>query len=87
MPHAGEQGVPVCVKVHVTPLLTGSLVTVAVNGWVPLVVTVGFVGEMLTLMGGAVVTVIVAEADLVGSATEVAVMVTVAGVGTLAGAV
>ncbi len=87
MPHTGEQGVPLCVKVHVTPLLAGSLVTVAVNCWVPLIATVGFVGEMLTLMGGATVTVIVAEADMVGSATEVAVSVTAAGVGTLAGAV
>jgi hypothetical protein len=38
-------------------------------------------------MTGDVVTVIVAEADFVPSATEVAVTVTVAGVGTAAGAV
>ncbi len=74
MPQPGEQAVPLCVKVHVTPLLAGSFVTVAVNCWVALTVTVGFVGEMLTLMAG---TVIVVEADLLGSATEVAVMVTV----------
>jgi len=49
--------------------------------------TPGFVGKMLTLIGSGTVTVIVAEADLVGSATEVAVTVTVAGVGTVAGAV
>ena len=87
MPHVGEQAVPLCVKVHVTPPLAGSFVTVAVNCLVLLVVTVGFVGEMLTLIGGATVTVIVAEADLVASATEVAVSVTVGLAGTLAGAV
>ncbi len=52
-----------------------------------LVVTVGFVGEMLTLIGSATVTVIVARADFVGSATEVAVSVTVGLAGTVPGAV
>jgi hypothetical protein len=63
------------------------LVTVALNPWVALMVTVGFVGEMLTLMGGASVTVIVAEANFVASASEVAVSVTVGVDGTVAGAV
>ncbi len=87
VPHVGEQAVPLCVKVHATPPLAGSFATVAVNCWVLLVVTVGFVGEMLTPIGGATVTVIVAEFDLVASATEVAVSVTVGLAGTLAGAV
>lgn len=42
---------------------------------------------MPTLIGGGTVTVIVPEEDFVGSAAEVAVIVTVAGLGTLAGAV
>jgi len=86
VPHAGEQGVPLCVKVQVTPLLLGSFVTVGVNCCVALTFTVGFVGEMLTLIGGAAVIVIVADANLVVS-TGVAVRVTVGVPGTVAGAV
>jgi hypothetical protein len=44
------------------------------------------VGLMETAMGGAAVTVMIAGADFEPSATEVAVSVTVGGVGTLAGA-
>jgi hypothetical protein len=51
-PHPGEQAVPFCVSVQLTPLLLESLLTVAVKFfdcpwsivWAPL-------GEMLTLMG------------------------------------
>ena len=86
-PHAGEQATPLCVKIQVTPRVLGSLLTVALNCCVAPISTVGFVGEMLTLIGGATVTVMVAEADFVGSAVEVAVIVTVAGLGTLSGAV
>ena len=86
-PHATVQATPLWVKVHVTPMAAGSFETVAVNCLVPLTVTVGLVGEMLTLIGGATVTVIVAEANLVASATEVAVSVTVGVDGTVAGAV
>jgi len=69
---------------QVTPLLCASLVTVAVKfcGW--LVCTLATVGATLTATGG--VTVIVAAELLVLSATEVAVSVTVAGLGTVEGA-
>jgi hypothetical protein len=68
--------------------LAGSLVTVAVNACDPLVCTVAVVGESVTVIPAAkAVMVIVAEADFVASLTEVAVSVTVAGVGTAAGAV
>lgn len=86
-PQAGEQAAPLWVKVHATPEAVGSFVTVALKLCVALTFTVGLAGEIVTVMGGAAVTVIVARADLVGSAAEVAVIVTVAGVGTVAGAV
>jgi hypothetical protein len=54
---------------------------------VPLATTFAVVGETVTPTTGAAVTVIVELALLVGSVTEVAVSVTVAGLGTLAGAV
>jgi hypothetical protein len=57
---------------------------VAVNVCVNPTATVAVAGETLTAMA---VRVIVADAFLVGSATEVAVNVTVAGVGAVAGAV
>jgi hypothetical protein len=78
---------PAPVTVYVTPLLPVSFVNVAVNVCVPLTVTLAVVGATETVIGGAAVIVTVAEADLVGSATEVAVTVRVAGVGTVAGAV
>ena len=71
-------------RAQVTPLFCASLVTVAVKfcGW--LVCTLAEVGPTLTATGA--VTVMVAAELLVLSATEVAVSVTVAGVGTAAGA-
>jgi hypothetical protein len=60
-------------------------VTVAVNCCCPPVTTCTADGETLTATGGMIVT--VALADLVPSATEVAVTVTLAGLGTVPGAV
>ena len=69
---------------QVTPLLWASFVTVAVKfcGW--LVCTLAIVGATLTATGG--VTVIVATEVLELSATELAISVTVAGLGTVEGA-
>jgi hypothetical protein len=73
---------------QVTPLFCASFWTVAVKLWLPLVGTLADKGDTLTAMApGAAVTVIVVSADFVLSVTEVAVSVTVAGDGTLAGAV
>jgi len=74
VPHVGEQAVPLCVNVHVTPLFAGSFVTVAVKFCVALTTTLAEFGETETVMAG---TVMLVEADLVGSATALAVMVTV----------
>jgi uncharacterized spore protein YtfJ len=61
------------------------LATVAVNcRWLP-VTTVAVVGEIVTATGATIVT--EATADFVGSATEVALTDTCAGLGTAAGAV
>ena len=60
-------------------------VTVAVNLWRPPVATFAEAGETETATGSTTVTVV--EADLLVSATEVAVTVTVGGIGTEAGAV
>jgi hypothetical protein len=49
--------------------------------------TLAVAGDTVTTMAGAAATVIMAAADFVPSATEVAVRVTVAGLGTLDGAV
>ena len=71
-----------------TPLFAGSLVTVAATFAVLLTVRLpGGAIEKATAIGAPAVTLIVAEADLVASAVEVAVMVTVPPAGTLAGAV
>jgi len=79
---------PVPERVQVTPLFCESLVTVAVKGCVaPPTCTFAEVGATETPMMGAAVTVMVAAANLLPLATEVAVKVTVAGVGTVAGAV
>lgn len=86
VPHAGEHAVLPCVSVHVTAVLE-VFVTVAVNCCVPFTVTEGVGGATETEIGGAAVTVIVAEAALVESVTEVAVIVTVGLAGTVAGAV
>ena len=85
VPQPGEQDVPLCVSVQLTPLLPASFVTVAVNCCVPVTGTLAVAGETETAMGGVMV--IVAAADFVVSATETAVTVTCAGVGTADGAV
>ena len=77
---------PLPVSVHVTPLLAESLLTVAVKFCVEPVETLAVEGDTDTLIA-APATVIVAEEDLVASDTEVAVSVTVAGEGAVAGAV
>lgn len=62
-------------------------VTVAANDWVARVRSVAAVGFTLTDTTGVAEIVTTAEADLVASATLVAFTETVAGEGTLAGAV
>jgi len=75
-------------SVQFTPLFCGSLVTVAVNALVPMpACTLVGVGATITVIAGGAVTVMVAALDFVAPVTEVAVSVTVAGLGTLAGAV
>lgn len=83
MPHVAPLQ-PAPLKVQLTPLFCASFVTVAVKPCVRLTVTLADVGATETAIAGAIV--IVAEALLVVSATEVAFNVTVAGDGTEAGA-
>jgi hypothetical protein len=79
---------PAPLSVQVTPWFLASFATVAVNSRLLFVITLPpAAGVRVTLTLGAAVTVIVAVADLFPSATEVAVNVTLAGLGTLAGAV
>jgi len=79
---------PIPVTAQVTPLLAESPVTVAVKACVPLTVTLAADSERVTATGGGVaVNVIVVLADLVVSAIDAALSVTVAGAGTAAGAV
>jgi len=85
VPHPGEHGVPLCVSVQLTPLLLGSFVTVAVNCCVPVTPTLAVAGETDT--PAAAVTVTVAVADLVVSATDVATTVTFGFAGIVDGAV
>jgi hypothetical protein len=80
VPHA-EPLQPVPVTVHVT-LVVG--LTWEVNCWVPLKATVVALGKSVTEMW---TTFTVADADLLESAADVAVTVTVAGFGGAAGAV
>ena len=75
---------PVPARLHETEVFDVPA-TVAVNCCWPPMSTCAVTGETLTEIGGSIVT--VAEADLVGSATEVAVTVTSAGLGTAEGAV
>ena len=71
-----------------TPLLWGSFVSVALNTLVPIpACTLAVVGETVTMIADAVVKVIVAVLDFVPSRLDVAVSVTVAGLGRVAGAV
>ncbi|HLK05299.1 MAG TPA: hypothetical protein VKT53_12735 [Candidatus Acidoferrum sp.] len=74
---------PVPESDHVTPLLCASFVTVAVKLCVLLTFTLAVVGATVTPTGA--VTVIPAGELFVGSAIDVAVSVTNAGLGTLAG--
>ena len=83
MPHAlPEQPLPATLQVTA---VFEVLITVAVNCCVFPATTSAVVGEILTITGGRTVT--MADADLVESATEVAVTVTCAGLGTVPGAV
>jgi hypothetical protein len=86
VPHAAPEQ-PAPLNVHVTPLVCVSFVTVAVTLCVFPLCTDALVGFTDTPTGGGVVTVIVAAAVLLVSVTDLAVSVTVAGDGTLAGAV
>jgi hypothetical protein len=73
---------------QLTPLFCESFATVAVRLSVPPAATLAVVSESVTAMaGGAAVTVIDIAEVFVPSVTEVAVNVTLAGLGTLAGAV
>ena len=76
---------PVPLSVHVTPWFCPSFETVAVKLCVSPTFTVAVNGDTTTEIAGA--TVIVEEKLRVPSATEVALIVTVAGDGTAAGAV
>jgi hypothetical protein len=84
VPHVGAHATPPCVKVQVTPLLLTSFETVGVNCCVAVTTTLAEVGETETVIPTIVA---VAVPDLVKSDTEVAVIVTVALAGTVAGAV
>lgn len=77
---------PVPVKPQVTAVFE-TPDTLAVKSCVPTVGTDALVGLMLNKMAAATTMVMLAEADLVESAALVAVTVTAAGVGTLAGEV
>jgi hypothetical protein len=79
---APEQPAPL--RLHVTVAFEVP-VTVDVNCCVFPVITCAVAGEVVTATGGRTVT--VDDADLVESATEVAVTVTCAGLGTVPGAV
>src|SRR5882672_7710979 len=71
---------------HVTVVFV-AFVTVAVNCCIRPVTTVAVFGETVTVTAGGADTVTATEADLVVSATEIAVTVTEAGLGTALGAV
>jgi len=79
---------PAPVTVQVTPLPAVSPVTVAVKACVPFTTTLAVGRDSVTpTVGAAAVNVIVMLADFVASATAVAVSMTVAGLGTVPGAV
>jgi hypothetical protein len=62
------------------------LLTVAEKAWLAPTATVAFGGATATVIAGGAVIVSVDDAERAGSATELAVTVTVAGDGTVAGA-
>jgi hypothetical protein len=72
---------------QVTPLFCESFCTVTVKFRVALVFTPAIIGETVTTIADAPVKVIVAVVDFVPSSLDVAVSVTVAGPGRVAGAV
>jgi len=74
VPQAAEQAAPFCVSVQFTPWPAKVDAKVAVNCCVPFTGTLAEAGEIETAW-----TVIVTDADWLGSATEVAVSVTVPG--------
>ena len=84
-PQPGAQALPAWVRAQVTPWFTRSLTTLAVNCCAFDTFSDALVGEIVTDTGAVMV--IVAFADLLVFETEVAVNVTVAGFGTLLGAV
>jgi len=79
VPQPGEQFPPDCVSVQLTPLFCESFCTMAVKSSIALNCTLIGVGDTLTATLG--VTVIVAAAFFVMSATEMAVNETFAGFG------
>jgi hypothetical protein len=85
-PHAAPVQ-PEPVSVQVTPLFAESPVTVAVKVVAAFKATVAVVCDSVTEIPAGVVIVMVADPDFVPSLTEVAAIVTVAGFGTVAGAV
>ena len=85
VPQPGEHGVPLCVRVQLTPLLLGSFVTVAVNCCVAFTLTFAVPGETDTPTAAMTVTVAVAETVVL--ATDVATTVTLGFVGMVDGAV
>jgi hypothetical protein len=72
---------------QLTPLFCESFCTLAVKFCVPVMATLVVIGETATEMVATVVKVIVAAALLLASRFDVAVNVTLAGLGTEAGAV
>ena len=86
-PHAGAQLAPDCVNAQVTPWFPVSFVTVAVNPRVADVATEADVGDTVTDTARAPLRVIVADACFKEFEIDVAVSVTVAGFGVVAGAV
>ena len=83
-PQAGAQMFPDWLSVQDTPRLDGSSVTVAPNCCTAEEFSETLAGDIATEIEGVIV--IFAEAFFVVSETDVAVTVTVAGLGTLAGA-
>ncbi len=88
VPHAAPLQ-PAPERVQFTPLFWESFCRVAVKFEVMPTCTLAVLGDTVTTIGGggAGVMLMLAVADFVPSATEVAVTVTLAGLGTLAGAV
>ena len=74
VPQSGEQAFPSCISVQTTPLSVGSLVTVAVNCWVPPARTEALSERTLTSTPG---TTTIHEPDFDRSFADVAVTLTV----------